>query len=106
MEDRILYDGTCDNERETEMLDDAMQMMRGCGDRLIRGFSVGASPTAARGAASSQGGAGAGLLVAFLVCSLVALAIENGKDVELDLHSGKLSVKEPRLAHDAPGLSA
>lgn len=88
------------------MLDDAMQMMRGCGDRLIRGLSASASPAATEGAASSQSGAGTALFITLLVCSLVALAIENGKDVELDLHSGKLSVKEPRLAHDAPGLSA
>ena len=88
------------------MLDDAMQMMRGCGDRLIHGFSAGVSPTVAGGAVSSQGGAGGGLLIAFLVCSLVALAIENGKDVELDLHSGKFSIKEPRLTRDTQGLSA
>lgn len=86
------------------MLDDAMQMMRGYGDKLIRSFSAGTSPTATGGAASSQGGAGAGLLIAFFICSLVALAIENEKDVELDLHSGKLSIKEPCLAHDAPGF--
>ena len=88
------------------MLDDAIQMMHGCGDRLIRGLSASASSAATGGAAPSQSGAGTALFITLLVCSLVALAIENGKDVELDFHSGKLSVKEPRLTHDAPGLSA
>ncbi|WP_270847578.1 hypothetical protein [Candidatus Collinsella stercoripullorum] len=88
------------------MLDNTMQMMRGCGDKLFRGFTVEASTTTTGGTVSSQSGAGTVLFMAFLVCSLVALAIENGKDVELDLHSGKLSIKGPRLAHDALGLSA
>lgn len=105
MGERIRYDGIRDDEWGIEMLGDAIQIMHGCGCKVNGGFSTSVGSAAIAGTAS-QIRVGAALLMALLVCPLAAFAIENGNNIELDFHSGRLSVKNPSRVQDVPESSA